>query len=206
MSVNAPLNRKLRMGLVGGGQGAFIGKVHSIAATLDNRAALVAGALSSDPARAKESVRLVRGQSTAVLEDLRRLVGLLRTDTDATRAVHSLEGLPELVATTRAAGTPVELQVLVADGARLGDRLGPIAQLAAYRIAWARVRGVPESRVRGAFFHAATGQTLWPDLPGTEEITRVLGAARPPGPHRRGAPPPEAGRHQSRPPEAPPSR
>jgi predicted dehydrogenase len=55
MAVNAPLNRKLRMGLVGGGQGAFIGKVHSIAATLDNRAALVAGALSSDPAKAKAS-------------------------------------------------------------------------------------------------------------------------------------------------------
>jgi predicted dehydrogenase len=55
MPLNAPLNRKLRMGLVGGGQGAFIGKVHSIAAVLDNRAALVAGALSSDPARAKAS-------------------------------------------------------------------------------------------------------------------------------------------------------
>src|SRR5438309_1383705 len=55
MAVNAPLNRKLRMGLVGGGQGAFIGRVHSIAAILDNRAALVAGALSSDPARARAS-------------------------------------------------------------------------------------------------------------------------------------------------------
>jgi predicted dehydrogenase len=55
MGVNAPLNRKLRMGLVGGGQGAFIGKVHSIAAVMDNRAALVAGALSSDPAKAKAS-------------------------------------------------------------------------------------------------------------------------------------------------------
>src|SRR6266852_7480009 len=55
MGVNAPLNRKLRMGLVGGGQGAFIGRVHSIAATLDNRATLVAGALSSDPAKAKAS-------------------------------------------------------------------------------------------------------------------------------------------------------
>ena len=55
MAVNAPLNRKLRMGLVGGGQGAFIGRVHCIAAVLDNRAALVAGALSSDPARAKAS-------------------------------------------------------------------------------------------------------------------------------------------------------
>jgi predicted dehydrogenase len=55
MGVNAPLDRKLRMGLIGGGQGAFIGKVHSIAAVMDNRAALVAGALSSDTAKAKAS-------------------------------------------------------------------------------------------------------------------------------------------------------
>jgi predicted dehydrogenase len=55
MGVNAPLNRKLRMGLIGGGQGAFIGRVHSIAAVMDNRAELVAGALSSDPARSKAS-------------------------------------------------------------------------------------------------------------------------------------------------------
>jgi len=55
MAINAPLNRKLRMGLVGGGQGSFIGRVHSIAACLDNRATLVAGALSSDPAKAKAS-------------------------------------------------------------------------------------------------------------------------------------------------------
>jgi predicted dehydrogenase len=43
------------MGLVGGGQGSFIGRVHSIAACLDNRAVVAAGALSSDPARAKAS-------------------------------------------------------------------------------------------------------------------------------------------------------
>jgi predicted dehydrogenase len=55
MSTNGALNRKLRMGLVGGGQGAFIGRVHCTAAVLDNRAALVAGALSSDPARARAS-------------------------------------------------------------------------------------------------------------------------------------------------------
>lgn len=55
MATNAPLNRKLRMALVGGGQGAFIGRVHATAAVLDNRAALVAGALSSDPAKAKAS-------------------------------------------------------------------------------------------------------------------------------------------------------
>src|SRR5881409_1070332 len=55
MATNGDLNRKLRFALVGGGQGAFIGRVHSTAAVLDNRAALVAGALSSDPAKAKAS-------------------------------------------------------------------------------------------------------------------------------------------------------
>src|SRR5439155_15204524 len=55
MATNGALNRKLRMALVGGGQGAFIGRVHCTAAVLDNRAALVAGALSSDPVKAKAS-------------------------------------------------------------------------------------------------------------------------------------------------------
>jgi predicted dehydrogenase len=55
MATNGSLNRKLRMALVGGGQGAFIGRVHSTAAVLDNRAALVAGCLSSNPDRAKAS-------------------------------------------------------------------------------------------------------------------------------------------------------
>ncbi|MDX1962415.1 MAG: Gfo/Idh/MocA family oxidoreductase [Pirellulales bacterium] len=55
MPTNGSLNRKLRMALVGGGQGSFIGRVHATAAVLDNRAALVAGALSSDPQRAKDS-------------------------------------------------------------------------------------------------------------------------------------------------------
>ena len=42
----------LRLGMVGGGDGAFIGAVHRIAARLDDRYELVAGALSSDPERA----------------------------------------------------------------------------------------------------------------------------------------------------------
>ena len=40
--------RKLRMGMVGGGQGAFIGAVHRIAATFDGQVALVAGVFSRD--------------------------------------------------------------------------------------------------------------------------------------------------------------
>jgi len=55
MATNGGLGRKLRMGIVGGGQGSFIGRVHVTAAVLDNRAELVAGAFSSDPARAKAS-------------------------------------------------------------------------------------------------------------------------------------------------------
>ena len=54
-TTNGKLNRKLRMALVGGGQGAFIGRVHATAAVLDNRAELVAGALSSNPEKAKAS-------------------------------------------------------------------------------------------------------------------------------------------------------
>lgn len=55
MPTNGSLNRKFRMALVGGGQGAFIGRVHATAAVMDNRAVLVAGCLSSNPERAKAS-------------------------------------------------------------------------------------------------------------------------------------------------------
>jgi predicted dehydrogenase len=49
------MNRKLRMGMVGGGRGAFIGAVHRMAAALDGQIELVCGAFSSDPARSKAS-------------------------------------------------------------------------------------------------------------------------------------------------------
>ncbi len=54
-SKSAGLGRRLRLGMVGGGRGAFIGAVHRIAARLDNRWELVAGALSSDPERGRAS-------------------------------------------------------------------------------------------------------------------------------------------------------
>ena len=49
------LDRKLRMGMVGGGRGAFIGSVHRMAATLDGKIELVAGAFSSDAEKSKAS-------------------------------------------------------------------------------------------------------------------------------------------------------
>jgi predicted dehydrogenase len=45
--------RRISLGMVGGGPGAFIGAVHRIAARLDDRYELVAGALASDPGRAR---------------------------------------------------------------------------------------------------------------------------------------------------------
>lgn len=50
-------SRKLRMGMVGGGRGAFIGAVHRIAAQLDGQIELVCGAFSADPAKSAASGR-----------------------------------------------------------------------------------------------------------------------------------------------------
>lgn len=49
------MNRKLRMGMVGGGRGAFIGAVHRMAASLDGKIQLVAGAFSSQPEKSRLS-------------------------------------------------------------------------------------------------------------------------------------------------------
>jgi predicted dehydrogenase len=49
------MNRKIRMGMIGGGRGAFIGAVHRMAAALDGQIELVCGAFSSDPERSRQS-------------------------------------------------------------------------------------------------------------------------------------------------------
>jgi predicted dehydrogenase len=49
------MSRRLRLGMIGGGRGAFIGAVHRMAARLDDRYELVAGVFSSDPQRSRES-------------------------------------------------------------------------------------------------------------------------------------------------------
>lgn len=49
------MTRKLRMGLIGGGPGSFIGRIHRMAAELDGEAQLVCGAFSSSPERSREA-------------------------------------------------------------------------------------------------------------------------------------------------------
>jgi predicted dehydrogenase len=53
-SSNAVTGRRLRLGMVGGGPGGFIGAVHRIAARMDDRFELVAAALSSDAERSRK--------------------------------------------------------------------------------------------------------------------------------------------------------
>lgn len=50
---------RIRLGMVGGGEGAFIGAVHRIAARLDDRYELVAGALSASPEKAMRSAEAI---------------------------------------------------------------------------------------------------------------------------------------------------
>jgi predicted dehydrogenase len=52
-------NRKLRMGMIGGGKDAFIGAIHRIAANMDGQIELVCGALSMHPDIAQESGRIL---------------------------------------------------------------------------------------------------------------------------------------------------
>ena len=67
---------RIRLGMVGGGQGAFIGAVHRLAARMDDHYEFVAGALSSDAARAKASAAelgLAPDRSYADFREMARL-------------------------------------------------------------------------------------------------------------------------------------
>src|SRR3954452_2102471 len=69
------MNRKLRMGLAGGGPGAFIGAVHRIAAELDGRIEMVAGAFSSSPEKSRaagEGYRIDPARAYASYDEMLR--------------------------------------------------------------------------------------------------------------------------------------
>ena len=73
-------------------------------------------------------MRQVRAQSRALLDDLRRLVGLLR-DADHVDAVETVEAIERLVADARASGRDVSLRV---EGRT--DGVGSLGQLVAFRM------------------------------------------------------------------------
>jgi len=115
---------------------AMARELHDIAAHHLSGIALMSAAIDrqidTDPDRAHDGVRQVRAQSTAVLDDLRRLVGLLREDAPAERLVETVPGIVDLVERARQRGV-AELELRTGAAATLGSGIGPLAQLAAYR-------------------------------------------------------------------------
>lgn len=87
------MNRKLRFGMIGGGRGAFIGAVHRIAAVMDGKAELVAGAFSSDPRRSKKS-------GADLLLDLARVYGSFQEMAGAERQISADRRLDFVVIVT----------------------------------------------------------------------------------------------------------
>ena len=65
--------RRIRLGMVGGGQGAFIGGVHRMAARIDDRYELVAGALSANAERARTSAAEVHIAPERAYADFRAM-------------------------------------------------------------------------------------------------------------------------------------
>jgi len=68
------LNRKLRMGMIGGGPGAFIGAVHRIAAGMDGQIELVCGAFSSDPEKSKQAGDLLNLPSARIYGSYKEMI------------------------------------------------------------------------------------------------------------------------------------
>ena len=78
---------RIRLGMVGGGEGAFIGAVHRIAARLDDRYELVAGALSASPDKAIGSAAAIGLGSDRSYPDFRTMARAEAGRTDAIEAV-----------------------------------------------------------------------------------------------------------------------
>ncbi|MFE6508331.1 sensor histidine kinase [Nocardioides sp. NPDC057767] len=116
---------------------AMARELHDIAAHHLTGIAVMTGAverqIDTDPAGAKEAVRQVRTQSTAMLRELRGLVTLLRSPGQAEEASghERLSHLGSLVEDARRAGLPVSLSHLGPETAF--EKVGPLAQLSAYR-------------------------------------------------------------------------
>lgn len=134
---------------------AMARELHDIAAHHLSGIAMMTGAIvgqiDADPEAAKASVRRVRGETTAMLGELRSLVHLLRDpdaaapeggsaatgEAGARTGVETLASVPALVERARAAGLDASLTIPGADPAPdarpPGADAGPLAQLAAYR-------------------------------------------------------------------------
>lgn len=117
---------------------AIARELHDIAAHHLSGIAIMASAIAqqvdTDPAAAKASLTDVRVQTRTLLDELRGLVTLLRSDDGASVAVESLAGVDTLVDSARMRNQAVTLTLAPAtDIATLAHGIGPLSQFAAYR-------------------------------------------------------------------------
>jgi len=149
---------------------AMARELHDIAAHHLSGIALMAGVvdrqIDTDPEQAHAGVRQVRDQSSAVLDDLRRLVGLLRDESAAAeRSVETFVTLPELVARTPGDVRFSVLRPLGSDDdGPFGAGIGPLAQLAAYRT-------VQEALANAAMHAPGTACSVQVDDRSAEQVT-----------------------------------
>jgi predicted dehydrogenase len=68
------MKRKLRMAMVGGGPGAFIGEVHRKAARMDGKIEIVAGAFDIDPAKSKQMGEELNLEPSRVYDDYKTML------------------------------------------------------------------------------------------------------------------------------------
>jgi len=68
------MKRKLRMAMVGGGPGAFIGDVHRKAARMDGKIEIVAGAFDIDPAKSKQMGEELNLDPSRVYSDYKEML------------------------------------------------------------------------------------------------------------------------------------
>ncbi len=138
---------------------AMARELHDIAAHHLSGISLLASAVAkqvdTDPDAARRHALLIRAQSTSVLEDLRRLVGLLRSPGTVDGAIETVATVPALVDTARSAGHDVTLHVhrRSTANAAVGKGIGPLGQLAAYRM-------VQESLTNAAHYAEGAGVTV----------------------------------------------
>jgi predicted dehydrogenase len=78
---------KIRYAMVGGGRGAFIGAVHRIAARMDDRFELVAGALSANPENAKASAADLHIAADRAYSSYEEMLRIEKTRADGIQAV-----------------------------------------------------------------------------------------------------------------------
>ena len=128
--------RRIRLGMVGGGEGAFIGAVHRIAARFDDRYEVVAGALSSTPERSARSAAALgldparsypdfaaMAQAEAARPDGIEAVAIVTPNHLHAPAAHAFLDAGIHVICDKPLTTTLEEALALADHARRADRL-----------------------------------------------------------------------------------